>query len=97
MNFGKALNVLKAGGRAKRKGWNGKDQYIYIVKNLSYIEPDGYVVNPQHEAYGNAAIAFHGTQGTQIGWLASQADMLAEDWEAATVMGIPVDEDDTRF
>lgn len=29
---------------------------------------------------GNKAIAFHGTSGVQIGWLASQADMLPEDW-----------------
>ena len=92
MNFGDALEVLKVGGTAKRKGWNGKEQYIHIVKNLSYIEPSGHVVNPKHETYGNAAIAFVGTQGTQIGWLASQADMLAEDWEAKSPLGNPVDE-----
>jgi len=97
MNFGKALNVIKAGGKARRKGWNGKDQYIYLVKNLSYVEPSGHVVNPQHAAYGSAAIAFRGTQGTQIGWLASQADMLAEDWEAETALGFAVEEDDERF
>ena len=30
---------------------------------------------------GNKAIAFIGTSGVQLGWLASQADMLSEDWE----------------
>ena len=34
----------------------------------------------EHDAIGNQAIAFVGTSGVQLGWLASQADMLAEDW-----------------
>ena len=34
-----------------------------------------------HEDIGSKAIAFCGTRGIQMGWLASQADMLAEDWE----------------
>lgn len=33
-----------------------------------------------HEAIGNKALAFVGTSGVQMGWLASQADMLADDW-----------------
>ena len=37
-------------------------------------------MNVEHEAIGNKAIAFVGTSGVQMGWLASQADMLAEDW-----------------
>lgn len=41
---------------------------------------DGKVVNCNHDAIGNNAIAFVGTSGIQMGWLASQADMLAEDW-----------------
>lgn len=37
----------------------------------------------EDEAIGNKAIAFVGTSGVQIGWLASQSDMLAEDWTFA--------------
>ena len=37
-------------------------------------------MNCVHEAIGNQAFAFVGTSGVQIGWLASQADMLANDW-----------------
>lgn len=40
----------------------------------------GEVANPDHKEMGNNAIAFVGTSGVQLGWLASQADMLAEDW-----------------
>ena len=41
---------------------------------------DKTIVNCDHEAIGNKAVAFVGTSGVQMGWLASQADMLAEDW-----------------
>ena len=37
-------------------------------------------MNCEDEAIGNRAIAFIGTSGVQMGWLASQADMLANDW-----------------
>lgn len=81
MNFGEALEIIKNGGRATRKGWNGKDQYIELATNISYIGAYNDIFNAEHEDIGNAAIAFVGTRGTQLGWLASQADMLAEDWE----------------
>jgi len=80
MDFGAALKALKHGARAARKGWNGKGQYIEIVKNLSYLGSDGKTVNAEHATMGNQAIAFVGTSGVQIGWLASQADMLSDDW-----------------
>ena len=64
----------------KRQGWNGKNQHIEPARNISYVTSDGSVQNCEHEAIGNMAIAFVGTSGVQMGWLASQADMLAEDW-----------------
>lgn len=81
MNFGEAIKVLKQGGRVSRKGWNGKNQYIELARNISYTNASGDVVNAEHDAIGNKAIAFVGTSGIQLGWLASQADMLAEDWQ----------------
>lgn len=81
MDFGKALYAIKNGKKAKRKGWNGKNQYIQLAGGISYYTADRTIVNCQHNAIGNKAIAFVGTSGVQIGWLASQADMLAEDWE----------------
>ena len=81
MSFGHAVEIMKKGGRVQRSGWNGKNQYIELASNISYINADGYTVNAEHEAIGNKAIAFVGTSGVQLGWLASQADMLAEDWK----------------
>lgn len=80
MTFGIALEMLKKGFRVARKGWNGKKQYIQLATAISYKSMDGDVVNCEHESIGNKAIAFVGTSGVQMGWLASQADMLAEDW-----------------
>ena len=80
MDFGKALSHLKKGEKVARKGWNGKGQYIELGMGFSYVDPNGNAVNAKHEAIGGMAIVFHGTSGVQVGWLASQADMLAEDW-----------------
>lgn len=79
-SFEWALMHLKNGGKIRRKGWNGKTQYLELAIAISYINSNGEIINPQHRTMGNKAIAFVGTAGTQIGWLASQADMLSEDW-----------------
>lgn len=81
MNFGKAIELLKEGKKLQREGWNGKKQYIELATNISYKNADGELVNVNHDAIGNKAIAFVGTSGVQLGWLASQADMLAKDWK----------------
>lgn len=82
-SFGEAIKYLKRGFRLARQGWNGKRQYIELASNISYKNAADEIVNCEHEAIGNRAIAFVGTSGVQMGWLASQADMLAEDWTFA--------------
>lgn len=81
MSFGLAIEAAKKGKRIARKGWNGKGQYVELATAISYASPTGAVVNAEHDAIGNQALAFVGTSGVQMGWLASQADMLADDWE----------------
>jgi hypothetical protein len=81
MNFGQAIEAMKDGKKVARKGWNGKGQYIELATNVSYTAPDGRIVNVDHTSMGNKAIAFVGTSGVQLGWLASQADMLSDDWQ----------------
>jgi hypothetical protein len=90
-DFGGAIHLVKQGKRMKRLGWNGKDQFIVLATHISFTYTcdnngetlDTVVVNPNREDTGNHAIAFFGTHGIQIGWLASQADVLAEDWVIA--------------
>ena len=79
-SFGDAIKYLKRGMKVARKGWNGKKQHIQLATGISYKTADGDIVNCEHDAIGNMAIAFVGTSGVQMGWLASQADMLADDW-----------------
>ena len=81
MNFGEAIIAMKEGKQVQRSGWNGKNQYIELASNISYVNAKGEVVNANHDAIGNNAVAFVGTSGVQLGWLASQADMLANDWK----------------
>jgi len=82
LSFGEAIKMAKLyGKRIRRRGWNGKNQFVELATCISYKNAEGDVINAQHDAIGNAAFAFVGTSGVQIGWLASQADMLATDWE----------------
>lgn len=81
MDFGDAIKALKEGKRVARKGWNSKGQHVELATSISYRDANGVYHNINHEDIGNKALAFVGTSGRQMGWLASQADMLAEDWE----------------
>lgn len=80
LSFGLAIEAAKKGKRISRAGWNGKGQHVELASNIAYINPAGVRRNADHAAIGNKALAFVGTSGVQIGWLASQADMLADDW-----------------
>ena len=81
LNFGLAIEAAKKGCKIARRGWNGKNQYVELATDISYTDASGTVINAEHQAIGSRALAFVGTSGVQMGWLASQADMLAEDWE----------------
>lgn len=66
-SFGDAIKYLKRGMKVARKGWNGKKQYIQLATGISYKTADGDIVNCEHDAIGNMAIAFVGTSGVQMG------------------------------
>jgi len=80
LSFGLAIEAAKKGKRIARKGWNGKNQYVELAYCISYKNNAAEVINVNHCNIGNKALAFVGTSGVQMGWLASQADMLADDW-----------------
>ena len=79
-NFGEAIEAVKNGAKISRAGWNGKEQYIELATRISYVNSRDELINAVHDDIGNNALSFVGTSGVQLGWLASQADMLAEDW-----------------
>ena len=78
--FSEAIEAVKRGAKISRCGWNGKEQYVELATCISYVNSRGELVNAEHKDILDHALAFVGTRGVQIGWLASQADMLAEDW-----------------
>lgn len=80
LSFGLAIEAAKMGKKIARAGWNGKNQYVELAYCISYKNNAAEVVNVNHCNIGNKAFAFVGTSGVQIGWLASQADMLSDDW-----------------
>lgn len=83
MNFGEALENLKAGKKVARTGWNGKNMFLYYVPAAAYPP----CTDTAREAFGGnnvpygAYIAMKTAQNNVVPWLASQTDMLAEDWK----------------
>ena len=88
-SFGDAINFLKAGKKVARKGWNGKGMFLVLCPG-SEVPADHMRVKPvkkfyQQEGRTSVIIAPHidlkAADGTYVtGWLASQTDMLADDW-----------------
>lgn len=78
MNFGHAIEALKCGGKVSRAGWNGKGIFIELQ-------------TPDKCSKMSSPYIFIDTTGLQtdnkdapksrVPWLASQTDMLAEDWQ----------------
>lgn len=83
MNFGKAIEALKNGKRVTRSGWNGKEMFLYLINGSEFQNALKYGYGEyEHEPTITSSIAMKTAQNTiVIGWLASQTDMFAEDWE----------------
>lgn len=88
-DFGDAIRHIKAGGRAQRVGWNGKD--MWIAYGEGRVIPANSFWNTHtrdfatHQPNGHAEVLpyiLFKTADDKIlmGWLASQSDMLAMDW-----------------
>lgn len=84
MNFGEALEALRAGKKVSRSGWNGKGMFLILVGGTDQVEfRDGTPYRNSGIAQADIAphIDMFTAQGNfQPGWLASQSDMLADDW-----------------
>ena len=87
MTFGDALTQLKLGQRVTRPGWNGKGMFLFLVPGSTFkvnrppllgIYPEGTEINYCPH------IDMRTADGKIVPWLASQTDVLAEDW-----LGVP--------
>lgn len=82
MTFGQAIECAKKGMRIHRKGWNGKGQFIFWEVGHAYEPPDD--LKHLYTAVLGFFVMFTAKKELQPGWLASQSDMLADDWEILT-------------
>lgn len=89
LTFGMALELLKKGEKVARLGWNGKGMFLTItegsVVSTENMRNDAVRTYYEEKQENNVKICPHidmkAADGTMvIGWLASQTDMLAEDW-----------------
>lgn len=97
MTFGQAIEALKQGKKVARKGWNGKGMFLWlkpaaIIKSewckdplLKKLTEDN---GGEIQALGTICMFTHDSTGRKAvltGWLASQSDMLLEDWEVVDI------------
>jgi len=83
LTFGHALFLMKAGARMCRTGWNGKGMFIFLVPGSKFIvnrEPLLSIFEDGTEVTYSSHIDMKTADGTVVPWLASQTDMLAEDY-----------------
>ena len=83
MDFGAALQALKNGQKVAREGWNGKGMFLFLVPGSVFkvnrapllgIYPEGTEINYRPH------IDMKTVDGEIVPWVASQTDVLAEDW-----------------
>lgn len=93
MDFSDALKELRNGKALRRKGWNAANQYVYLVPQNSY--PATTDIAKQEFGFDRTAetandpvmvpyapyLAIKTVQGLVVPWLASQTDLLMDDWE----------------
>ncbi len=91
--FSGILDYLKQGTRCARAGWNGKGMFIYMtvgntvgkdfIPKFASLPPSvkEFLTAKGEDVVFNSSITMYTAAGEmQPGWLASQADLLAEDW-----------------
>ena len=81
MNFGQAIEALKNGENVSRKGWNGKGMFLFLAENLGFeTKADMEAFQKSGMNVCNSICMLTAQCEIVVGWLASQTDMLAEDW-----------------
>lgn len=92
-SFGHAIEAMKLGHKVAREGWNGKGMWVALTPGSSF---DAILAKSGHAAVHRANelptsksqivllphIDMRAADGSMVvGWLASQTDMLADDWQ----------------
>jgi len=92
MNFGEALAALKEGRRVSRSGWNGKGMFLFLVAGSNFTvnrEPLLSIMGAGAIVTYRPHIDMKDAEGKVVPWLASQTDILAEDWGEVLPVAVP--------
>lgn len=82
MTFGLAIEAMKKGKKVARKGWNGKGMFLFLAETTD-IATEADLSEYEHmkgELVLPSVVMKTADNYFCVGWLASQTDMLAEDW-----------------
>ena len=85
MNFGQALEEMKNNKLVQRTGWNGKNMHVYL-EDMFRFPINGGIYAGSKRTYEPVFVMFTAHKTHQAGWVPSQADMLAEDWQVIDAM-----------
>ena len=83
MNFGLAVEALKKGHCVTRHGWNGKDMFLFLVNGSEFKvnrKPLLGIFEEGTDITYRPHIDMKTADGSIVPWLASQADVLSDDW-----------------
>lgn len=83
MNFSQALDLIKADHRLTRLNWNGPGMFIFLVAGSEFEvnrPPLNQMFMPGTKIKYQSHIDMKTAQGTIVPWVASQSDILADDW-----------------
>lgn len=83
LTFSQALELIKDGKRVSRSGWNGKNMFLFLVPGSTFKvnrEPLLTILGEGTEVDYHAHIDMRTADGTIVPWLASQTDLLSDDW-----------------
>lgn len=83
MSFGLAIEAMKKGKKVARRGWNGKGMFLFLGTGIElHTEADlSCVSNLEGDLTLPSIVMKTADDHFCVGWLASQTDMLADDWE----------------
>jgi hypothetical protein len=88
MNFSAALEDIKRGHRVAREGWNGKGMFVFLVAGSVFRvnrEPLMSILGEGTEVTYRAHIDMKTADGSVVPWVASQTDILADDWKKVSI------------
>jgi len=82
--FEEALKLIKEGKKVARQNWNGKNMFVFLVSGSTFkvnrapllgIYPEGTEINYRSH------IDMKTVDGSIVPWIASQSDLLSDDWQ----------------